>query len=254
MNRSTAILLVLTLSGAASADEVTLHSGARLSGIIRKNDGKRIELEVGIGTVGLDRKDVLSFSEGRTPLHEYYERWETVKGSAKAEDYLDLAKFARANRLSKFLKGLMEAVLNLDGDNEEARRVLGFEKVEGKWMTRPEANRAKGLVEFEGRWMTSAEKELVLSKRLDARIRAKEEAEERRRRREAEEFERQRRAVEAQTRAESEYWYRPSEFWPAYYRGPRRAPYSGYWGYTDAVPTINIFDVIPNPFAGNVKK
>ncbi len=236
-----------------AADEVTLQSGARLQGILRKGDGKRIELEMGVGTAWFDRKEVLSTSPGRTPLHEYYERWEGVKESAKAEDFLALARFARENRLSKFLRPLLEKVVTLDPQNEEARRALGFEKLEGRWMTRAEANRAKGLLEFEGRWMTAAEKELILNQRLESRLRAQQEMEERRRKREAEELERARRAVVVQTpQPVSEgFWYRPSEFWPYYYRGPRRVP---YWGVLDAVPTFDIFDIVPNPLKTNVKK
>jgi hypothetical protein len=255
MKRVLACLIAMT--AAASADEVTLKSGAKIKGIIKKTDDpSRVVVEVGVGTVSFPRSEVLSTEEGRTPLHDYYEKWETVKESKKVEDYLDLAKFAKDNGLPRFLKGLYEMVLRLDGDNETARKYLGYTKYQGRWLTREEMNRAKGLVEFEGRWITTAEREIILSQRLEARMRREEELAERRRKAEEERKAREEAAAEARMTG---YYYRPSEFWPYYYRGPRRTyRHYGPFGPYEGLPTFDIFDVIGNPFTpggpGNVKK
>ncbi len=244
-----AVLGLVLVGGNASADEVTLANGSKFVGIIRENpdDPHRVELEVGVGTVWFPRKEVLSTSKGRTDLHEYYERWGSVKDGPGVDGLLKLARFAEEKRLPKFVVGLMENVLRLDPENETARRRLGFGKYQGKWMTRDEVSRAKGLVRFEGRWVTSAEKEIVLSERLEAKIRRTQAEDDRRRRAEED------RRVRAERLAEiiaspNGYYYRPSEFWPYYYRGSRRPPNSGF-GYLDALPTVDVLTVLGNPFA-----
>lgn len=249
------LILVLACS-AAAADEVTLKNGSKLTGIVRETkDATKVEMEIGVGVIRLDRKDVLSVEKGPSPLAEYYEKWEQVKTSEKASDYLALAKFAKENSLSKFLRPLYEVVLRLDSENAEARKFMGFEKYQGKWMTRVEVNRAKGLVEFEGRWVTTAEREIVLSKRLESKLKREEELAEKKRKREEAERERQERAMEArETMAGQGYYYQPSVFWPGYYRGPRRSTVRNYGGYYDAIPTFDIFDIVPNPFKVNAKK
>lgn len=251
--RSLAFSAVLFLGGSAGADEVTLANGSKFVGILRENpsDPHRIELEVGVGTVWFPRKEVLSTSKGRTDLHEYYERWGSVKESRNVDDVLALAKFAEEKRLSKFVKGLMEIALRLDPENEVARRRLGFEKYQGKWMTRDELNRAKGLVLFEGLWVTSAEREIVLSERLEAKIRRTQAEEDRRRKVEEERRARAERLAEI-VASPNGYYYRPSEFWPYYHRGPRRPSFPGF-GYFDATPTIDVLNVLGNPFGPPVR-
>lgn len=50
-----------------------------------------------------------------------------------------------------------ERVLALEPDHAAARRALGFERVEGRWLTGEQRQRAKGLIHHEGRWVTSEE-------------------------------------------------------------------------------------------------
>lgn len=248
-----AVIFLDVLGGSAGADEVTLANGSKFVGILRENPGDphRVELEIGVGTVWFPRKDVLSMSKGRTDLHEYYERWNAVKDGRSVDDVLALARFAEEKRLPKFVKGLMDLVLRLDSENETARRRLGFEKYQGKWMTRDELNRAKGLARFEGRWVTSAEKEIVLSERLEAKIRRAQAEEERRTKAEEERRARAERLVEIMA-SPTGYYYRPSEFWPYYYRGPRRPSVPGF-GYFDAIPTVDVLRVLGNPFGPPVR-
>jgi len=52
----------------------------------------------------------------------------------------------------------------LDPDHEGARKLLGYEKVHGKWMTADEAMEAKGLIKYDGRWLP---REMVERMQLD---------------------------------------------------------------------------------------
>ena len=106
----------------------------------------------------------------------------------------------------------------------------------GSYMAEEKTNLEKGLVAFEGRWVTTAEREAILAERLDGRLRREEEKAERRRK-----AEEKRVFVRTTVEPSSGYYYRPSEFWPYYYRGPRRSTYSFY---PEAVPTFDVFDYV----------
>ncbi len=270
--------LVAIGSATAAADEFHLANGRQIEGIERPDPARpgRVIIEVGAGVIELDARDVVSKSAGRTALHEYYQKWNRVKKSKKASDFFELAQWAKANKCTKFVRELCERAVSIDPDHAGARAELGHRNVDGKWMTFEEAQAAKGLVLFEGRWVTAAEKEIVEKERAEAKERAKEAARERERARE-EERERKLRALEEYNEwlaRESQlpygYFYRPSLFWPAYYRPYPWLPYKykrppnyggyycgphsgGRWGPAwgalwDAVPTFNVFDFIGGPF------
>lgn len=260
-----AAFLALAASGAA-ADEFALANGRTIVGIERPDPSRpdRVVIEVGAGTIELEARDVLSKRPGRTALHEYYERWDRVKGSKKAGEYYRLARWARENGCYKFVRPLCERAIEINPDHEGARAELGYRRVEGKWATFEESQAARGLVLFEGRWVTVAEKELTEQARLEARERAQEARLERERRAEED---RQRKLEAARERQEwlaraSELPYgtmvQASWFWPAYYRPYpwlpyryKRPPGGGCarcgWGCGDLVPALNVLDFFRFP-------
>ncbi len=50
-----------------------------------------------------------------------------------------------------------EKVVAVEPDHPAARRALGQEKVDGRWLTGDDLQRAKGFVRHQGRWMTAQE-------------------------------------------------------------------------------------------------
>jgi hypothetical protein len=66
---------------------------------------------------------------------------------------LDLASRGYADLATK----AYEIVVGLDADHPAARRALGYERVDGRWLAGDDLHRAKGFVSHEGRWMTSEE-------------------------------------------------------------------------------------------------
>ena len=50
-----------------------------------------------------------------------------------------------------------ERVIAVEPDHRAARRALGFERVDGKWIAGDELWRAKGFVRVDGRWVLAAE-------------------------------------------------------------------------------------------------
>jgi hypothetical protein len=253
--------LILTLTIAAlggslaSADEVQLTNGRKLTGKVTKRDGGKVVVEVGAGTIVLDAKDVSSVNPGRTALDEYNEKWQGVKGSTKASDFLALAKWAEENKLSRYTAELYQKVIALDPDNAQARAGLRHEKIGGKWLTFEEAQTARGLVLVEDRWITKAEVQLMEKRRLEAKERAQAIAEERQRRKEEAMAARQAMIDEYNARWEAAmaqldgYFYSPSfafttpyfrpYWWAPYVRS--RNQYQHGWQYNSGgLPTIPI--------------
>jgi len=60
---------------------------------------------------------------------------------------------------------LFQEAISLKPDHEFARRALGYQSFQGKWMTPNEVKVAMGLIEFEGDWMTPQAKESIITAR-----------------------------------------------------------------------------------------
>jgi hypothetical protein len=256
-----AIIAALGISVAA-ADEIQLTNGRKLTGKVVKKDPAKVTIEVGAGTITLDAKEVSSVNPGRTAIDEYQEKWGAIKDSTKASDFLNLARWANENKMTRYLPGLYLRVITIDPDNAEAHTGLRHEKVAGKWVTFEEAQIARGLVLHEDRWVTKAEVQLIEKRRLEAKERAMAAEEDRRRRADEARAVRQaaideyNRQYEAAMAGLDGYFYSPSFAfttpyfrpypWASYYRS-RNVFQHGWkvgWGY----PTFDVMRVGPFSF------
>jgi tetratricopeptide (TPR) repeat protein len=79
-----------------------------------------------------------------------------------AEALYQLGLWAKANGLAADALVLFQEAISLNPNHEFARRALGYQSFQGKWMTSNEVKTAMGLIEFEGDWMTPQAKEAVL--------------------------------------------------------------------------------------------
>jgi hypothetical protein len=257
--------LILTLTIAAlgaslaAADEIQLTNGRKLTGKVAKKDANKVVIEVGAGTIVLDAKEVSSVNPGRTAIDEYADKWEAVKDSTKASDFLNLAKWAEDNKLTRYSAPLYQKVIALEPDNAEARAKLRHEKMGGKWLTFEEAQTARGLVQVDDRWITKAEVQMIERRRLEAKERAMAAAEEREKRRDEERAARQAAIDDYNARLNAAmsqldgYFYSPSfAFTTPYFRPYWWAPYvrsrnyyQNGWqyggGYGGAMPTIPLY-------------
>jgi len=254
------IFLTITLAalGAslASADEIQLTNGRKITGKVTKKDGGKVIVEVGAGTIVLDAKEVTAVNPGRTALDEYNEKWQGVKDSTKASDFLALAKWAEDNKLSRYTVPLYVKVIAIDPENAQARAGLRHEKMGGKWLTFEEAQAARGLVLVDDRWITKAEVEMREKRRLEAKERAMAMAEERQRRKDEERAARQAMIEDYNARWEAAmsqldgYFYSPSfafttpyfrpYWWAPYVRSRNYYQHGWQYGSNSIVPTLPI--------------
>jgi hypothetical protein len=82
-----------------------------------------------------------------------------------AEARYQVGLWAKASGLAADALVLFQETIDLKPDHEFARRALGYQSFQGKWMTSREVKTAMGLIEFEGDWMTPQAKEAILTAR-----------------------------------------------------------------------------------------
>jgi hypothetical protein len=249
----------------ARADEVVLTNGHTIKGAkkVDSKDPNKVAFDVGGGRIELDKAMVSSINPSPSIFDEYEKRWNAIKGSKKASDYADLARWARQNKLTQFVAPLCEQALKIEPDHEGCHKELGHEKIDGKWYPYEQAMEKKGFKLVGERWMTKAEIELMEKRRLEAKEREMAQKAERERQKQ-EERERRMREIEAyndwyarQTADLDGYFYQPSEFWPAYFRpypwasytrSRRNYQYGGGGGYSGGglgTPTFDLFRFLP---------
>ncbi len=168
-----ALLLLGAAAGGARAHEVKTTDGRRLEGRIVSKDDVEVVIETTFdGTVRVPRAQVAWIDEQTPPLLEQLKHRAAQAHDAKAR--WDVYHWAKKKGFgAEIQRYLLEGVLDLAPDDKKARKLLGHERVDGRWMTpeqkaEHEAARlraemlAKGLVEHEGEWVTPEERDARL--------------------------------------------------------------------------------------------
>ena len=146
------VLFLGAWSSVAFADEVTLKNGAKLEGTIQE-DGDKVIVDVGNGTIVLNRSEIRSISKPDELVQDYDRRYGAVKPD-DAEGYYRLALWARQNGLKSRSERLLKSVIDLDPNHEGARRSLGYIPYKGGWLTQDEFKSAIGLVRYRNEWVS----------------------------------------------------------------------------------------------------
>ena len=204
--RAAIVVGALALPLAASADELYLRSGGRLSGVVVEHRPDAIVIDVGAGRVTLPAALVTRVVEG-TPAFAVFRERAALLADADVRGWLALGAWARDHELLTQSREAFEHVLAVDPGNAVAHRELGHVLVDGHWMTPEESYRARGYVYFEGSWMSPEERAGMIAERTAVAQARQAEAEAEARIREADA---RARAAEAEARR-AEAAYGPSE-------------------------------------------
>lgn len=140
----------------ALADEVFLAGAGSISGRIVEQTETTVQVDIGDGIVGVPMSSVERIVKGRTPLDEYDERAGRL-GPQDVDGWRNLGRWAVKQGLWSQSDRAYERVLALAPDDPEARRALGFVRLDGRWVTEEESYRARGYVKYDGEWMTPDE-------------------------------------------------------------------------------------------------
>jgi hypothetical protein len=170
-------LLLLAVVQTALADEVVLKNGAKLEGAVTES-GNKVTVDVGSGTITIDRSEVASISRPDELIREFDHRMGSVRPD-DAESHYQVYLWARKqDGLKSRADKLLRKIVEIDPNHEQSRRALGYVNHKGAWLTQDELKGALGLVRYNGGWVTAETAEKL--KRLDQELsvaQLKEEAE-----------------------------------------------------------------------------
>lgn len=157
-------LLSLVLCGAVARAEIFhLANGGQVEGellnpdesprtryVIRTATGGQLTLE----SASVDRVESLNPREAEYAAirHKYPD---TIEGQ------WELSEWCRENFLNAEREFHLRRIVELDADNEQARRALGYSRINGAWKTQEEAMVDLGKVRYQGRWLYPQEVELI---------------------------------------------------------------------------------------------
>ena len=157
-----ALLLPLGLAGPLRAHTVQTADGTVYEGKIHVNDEEKVVILTTFdGRKELPKADVTAVDEATPPLREQLQyRANHAKDSVR--DLWKLHKWAKQRGFEKELTYVLQRIVELEPKNVKAHKMLGHEKVDGRWMSPGEkadyereaheaAMRAKGLVFHEGK-------------------------------------------------------------------------------------------------------
>jgi uncharacterized protein with FMN-binding domain len=128
-----AVLGCLLGAGPALADVVQLKNGKKFEGLAEeKPDSVVLRLER--GSITFARDDVERIDKCPPPWEVYEQKAKGLKPE-DAAGHLELAKWCKANNLGQRMQKELQLVLLVDPEHQEARALLGYQKIEGKWLS-----------------------------------------------------------------------------------------------------------------------
>ncbi len=154
-----AALLLLAFLRPAAGEVFLLRSGGRVEGdLVNPDETPRTSYIISLpngGQVTLDAAVVAKVQPLPPELAEYVKVRRQYPDTVQGQ--LQMADWCRDHNLAAQRKAHLERVLQLDPDQADARRLLGYSKVKDKWMTLEEKMADQGKVKRDGKWITGVE-------------------------------------------------------------------------------------------------
>ncbi len=157
-----AFTIAITLGGQVLADRFELANGETIEGtllnpnerprrvwLVRSSDGTSLQFDA----------DAVTHVTRETPVQKEFHKIvseypDTIEGQWK------LAEWCQEKKLEKERHDILEHMLELDPDHVEARRLLGYSRIDGKWHKREQLMAERGYSRYRGTWKTAQEIEL----------------------------------------------------------------------------------------------
>ncbi|HWA97388.1 MAG TPA: HEAT repeat domain-containing protein [Pirellulales bacterium] len=160
-------LAPLAARGETSISVFTLANGGQVVGeLMNPQESPRtkyvIKTNLG-GEVTLERDQVKEIVR-RRPADLEYERIRPSYADTAAAQW-ELSEWCREQTLIAARQYHLKRVLELDPEHAEARRALGYSRVDGRWQNQQEIMTQRGYVEYKGRWRLKQEVEILEQQR-----------------------------------------------------------------------------------------
>ncbi len=164
----TSLFCCMLLGTAVWADIVHLKDGRKVEGTVVEQSDQKVVVQTKFGMSEFMASEVARVEKKATPEEEFKTRREAAEGDADA--LYELYLWAKAQGLKSEPTRVLRDVIKVDPDHENARKLLGYERYDGVWLTEKEVekrkadaerkeNEANGLVLYKGEWIDRAEKE-----------------------------------------------------------------------------------------------
>ena len=140
----------------AFPDVVTTKDGTVLEGSTARTASGELVVSTADGEVRLAASAVQSIVPGEGPRAKA-EHALAAFDQGDADGPYRLAVTLESEGRPDLARLAYAAVIAVSPDHPAARRALGYERVDGAWVTVAEARRRNGLVLFQGRWVLPAE-------------------------------------------------------------------------------------------------
>ena len=155
-------VFVLSQGGRVVGDLQNPEQSPRQTYVVKTAEGS---------TVTLGRAQVKQVVRQRPEEIEYEKLRVSTPETAEAQ--WDLSEWCRGNKLPVQRKAHLQRVIALDPEHAEARRALGYQRVNGKWATRDELMLKAGYQRYQGGWKLP-EEIAILEEKRDATAHEKE--------------------------------------------------------------------------------
>lgn len=162
-----ALAVTLLYAAPARAEIFVLANGGRVAGqLLNPDESPRVKYVIkttaGI-ELSLDRAQVQKVLQPPSAETEFEKIRPTYPDTPQGQ--WQLAQWCQSNKLSVQRKEVLQHILQLDPDHAEARRILGYMRVEGTWVTQDELMKSRGYVLYQGHWKSPQEVEVAEAKR-----------------------------------------------------------------------------------------
>lgn len=155
------LLGLLLTAGAASADDVYLKNGRKFEGVIAETTDTQVRIRMQGGVLSLPKSHVLRVEERDSDLSGFLRRKEALRRNpdTRAQDWLELARWAKAQGLEQGAREAAVAAAELDPKLEGLSPLLrGFrytyDEQLGRWLSYEDSMRRRGFVLNHGVWVS----------------------------------------------------------------------------------------------------
>ncbi len=153
-----ATLIASVPSQSARGDRLLLRNGGTVEGtLLREPDAQGnkdyiVRTDEGI-LVKLSRSAVRKVEQPDAAQREYQQRLQTLPDTA--DGHWQMAQWCQDHQLQSARTLHLQQVLRHDPDHEQARRALGYNKIDGRWVMADQWMRQQGYQRYRGAWRTA---------------------------------------------------------------------------------------------------
>ncbi len=160
---------MLPIVGPVVADVFVLKGGGRLEGEWlnrQRTTPKQYVVRTQLGGKIVLRSDQVDRVMPQGTRRQQYEQI-VAQHPDTVEGHWAVAEWCRRHFLAKERREHLRRVLELDPEHQDARRALGYRKVDGRWMTQDDLMTKRGFVRYKGRWLLPQEVKILEQRRKE---------------------------------------------------------------------------------------